>query len=405
VPDEPAGIAFAPTPEQAALQSRVAAFIREAILPCEPAHLHGDGLAWTKILELRDRARAARVYGPHLSSAYQGQGQNWRGIALAFEEAGTSLLGPLVLNAAAPDEGNMHLLEQVASAEQQERYLRPLAEGRIRSCFAMTEPAPGAGADPTMLRTTAVRVPGGWEISGDKWFITGAGGAAFAIVMARTSSSGSTDRSGATMFLVDAGTRGFEVIRQLGSLDHHSFLGGHYAVRFDRCRVPDAAILGEIDRGFEYAQVRLAPARLTHCMRWLGLARRSLEIAAARANERASEGRALGQHQFVQGLLADSAIDLQASRLLIWHAAWQLDQGLPAREETQIAKVFVAEAVGRVVDRAVQVCGSLGVSDDLPLGVFYREVRAFRIYDGPSEVHRAAIARRVLRRANQASRE
>jgi acyl-CoA dehydrogenase len=371
-------------------------------MPHEVEHHQGTGVPWDQILQLRDLARAARVYGPHLPARYQGQAQNWRGIALAFEEAGTSLLGPLAINAAAPDEGNMHLLQQVARPDQQERYLRPLAEGQIRSCFAMTEPAPGAGADPAMLRTIAERVPGGWEISGEKWFITGAAGAAFAIVMAHTAPghrATASERTGATMFLVDAGTPGFDVTRQLGSLDHYSFFGGHHAVRFDRCRVPDDAVLGEVDRGFDYAQVRLAPARLTHCMRWLGIARRSLEIAAARANHRTSEGRALGSHQFVQGLLADSAIDLQAARLLVWHAAWSLDQGRPAREETQMAKVFVAEAVGRVVDRAVQVCGSLGVSDDLPLGIFYREVRSFRIYDGPSEVHRGAIARRVLRRA------
>jgi acyl-CoA dehydrogenase len=169
-------------------------------------------------------------------------------------------------------------------------------------------------------------------------------------------------------------------------------------VRFDRCLVADEALLGELDQGFEYAQVRLAPARLTHCVRWLGVARRSLDIAIERANQRTSQGRRLRDHQMVQQLLADSAIDLQAARLLIWHAAWRLDCGEPAREETQMAKVFVAEAVNRVVDRAVQVCGSLGISEDLPLSIFYREVRPFRIYDGPGEVHRAAIARRILRR-------
>jgi acyl-CoA dehydrogenase len=377
----------------------MARFIRDEVLPLEPALHRGEPLNWERLQMLRDRARARSVYGPHLPVEYGGLALDWRGLAVAFEEAGTSLLGPPAINGAAPDEGNMHLLEQVARPDQKERYLRPLAEGRVRSCFAMTEPAPGAGADPSMLRTRAVRVSGGWEINGEKWYITGAGGAAFAIVMARTSDDDPSNRRGATMFMVDADTPGFEMTRHVDSLDQYSFVGGHYAVRFEGCRVPDDAILGEVDRGFEYAQVRLAPARLTHCMRWLGIARRSLEIAAARANERTSEGKTLGNHQFVQGLLADSVIDVQAARLLIWHAAWRLDQRQPAREETQIAKVFVAEAVNRVVDRAVQVCGSLGVSEDLPLGVFYREVRPFRIYDGPSEVHRAAIARRVLRRA------
>src|SRR5204862_2815410 len=192
--------------------------------------------------------------------------------------------------------------------EQAERYLRPLAEGRTRSCFAMTEPAPGAGSDPTMLRTRATRAEGGWAIDGHKWFVTGADGAAFAIVMARTSDD-PDPRRGATMFLVEAGTPGFEVVRRIGSLDH-GFLGGHCELRFAGCRVADEAVLGEVDRGFDYAQVRLAPARLTHCMRWLGAARRALEIAATHAGRRASGGRALGEHQMVQAQLADSAIEL-----------------------------------------------------------------------------------------------
>ena len=200
------------------------------------------------------------------------------------------------------------------------------------------------------------------------------------------------------MFLVEAETPGFEIVRHIPSMDR-TFLGGHCEVVFDRCRVADEAILGELDRGFEYAQVRLAPARLTHCMRWLGIARRSLEIAADRANERTSFGAKIGEHQMVQAMLADSATDLQAARLLIWQGAWTLDSGHSARAESSMAKVFVAEAVNRVVDRALQICGALGVSEDLPLSLFYREVRPFRIYDGASEVHRAAIARRVLRQA------
>lgn len=395
------GIGFAPTPRQAELRARAAEFVATEVVPLEVEHHRANGIGWERLQVLRNTARDYGVYGPHLPEEYGGLGLDWRGVALCFEELGSSLLGPLAVNGAAPDEGNMHMLEKIARPDQKERYLRPLAEGRIRSCFAMTEPAPGAGADPLMLRTRAERVPGGWEISGDKWYITGADGAAFAIVMARTSAGDPTGRRGATMFLVDAGTPGFDLIRRIDSLDEYSFYAGHYLVRFDRCRVPDDAVLGEVDRGFEYAQVRLAPARLTHCMRWLGIARRSLDIAAQHANTRTSESKPLGEHQMVQQLLADSAIELQAARLLIWHAAWQLDQGASGREETQMAKVFVAETVHRVVDRALQVCGSLGMSDELPLAIFYREVRPFRVYDGPSEVHRAALARRVLRRAQR----
>jgi acyl-CoA dehydrogenase len=201
------------------------------------------------------------------------------------------------------------------------------------------------------------------------------------------------------MFLVPVETPGFEVVRTIPSLDHVGFFNGHAEVRLHGVQIGPEAILGEVGKGFEYAQVRLAPARLTHCMRWLGVARRSLELAACYAKRRESGGRPLAEQGQVQAMLADSAIDIHTSRLLIWHAAWVLDSGGPARAETQMAKVFVSEAVGRVVDRAVQICGAQGISEDGPLSLFYREVRPFRIYDGPSEVHRAAIARRVVRDA------
>lgn len=389
------GFDFAIPPDLVDLKSRVAAFIRKDVIPRESALLQPGGVPWSLVQELRAEARKAGLFAPQLPRERGGLGLDTRGMSVVFEEAGTSLLGPFALNCSAPDEANMHMLELVASAEQKARYLKPLAAGEIRSCFAMTEPAPGAGSDPSMLRTQARRDGDDWVIDGHKWYITGADGAAFAIVMARTSDA-SDPRRGATMFLVDAGTPGFKVVRQIDSLDHLS-PGGHCEVRFEECRVGPQAVLGEVDEGFRYAQVRLAPARLTHCMRWLGIARRSLDIAGRRALERESGGKSLAEHQMVQAMLADSAIDLHTARLLIWHAAWVIDTGGPARAETSIAKVFVAEAVQRVVDRAIQICGSLGISQDLPLGLFYREVRPFRIYDGPSEVHRASIARRLLR--------
>jgi acyl-CoA dehydrogenase len=391
------GISFAPTSEQAEIAGRVRTFVDSEVVPHEPALFTPEGVSWDVVQALRARARAAGVYGPQLPKHLGGLGLDWRGVAVAFEEVGTSLIGPLALNCAAPDEGNMHLLENVATPEQKRRYLEPLAAGRVRSCFAMTEPAPGAGADPTMLRSRARRDGADWVIDGHKWYITGADGAAFAIAMVRTSDD-PDPRRGATMFLVDAGTPGFEIVRHIPSLDR-TFPGGHCEVRFTNCRVPADAILGEPDLGFHYAQSRLVPARLTHCMRWLGIARRALEIASEHAVERTGGGKMLGEYQFVQGMLADSSIDLDAARLLIWRACWELDQGKPARGESSAAKVFVAEAVHRVVDRAIQVCGALGISEDLPLSLFYREVRPFRIYDGPSEVHKVAIAQRVLRAA------
>ncbi len=379
-----------------ALRDRVRAFVDRELLPLEVTGGAGPPDPET-IAAVRAKARAAGIYGPHLPRRYGGLELDWRSIAVVFEAAGRSLLGPLAINGAAPDEGNMHLLREVGTAEQHERYLKPLAEGTVRSCFAMTEPPPGAGSDPSMLRTRARKTAEGWSIHGKKWFISGAEGAAFAICMARTSDD-PTGRRGATMFLVDADNPGMKVERRIETLDHMT-PGGHCVVMFEECQVDDAAMLGEVDEGFRYAQLRLAPARLTHCMRWLGVATRAHEIAVGYAAERTAFGRRLSEHQGVAFQLADTEIELHAARLMIWHTAWLLDRGERARHESSMAKTFVAEAVFRAVDRAVQVCGSLGVSNDIPLATFLRESRPFRIYDGPSEVHRMAIAARLFRRS------
>jgi acyl-CoA dehydrogenase len=379
------------------LRDRTAAFMRDVVIPAErrdPAT--GHGLDPALRAELHVAAKDAGVFAPHVSQELGGHDLDHRGQAVVFEEAGYSLLGPHALNCAAPDEGNMHLLSVVASAEQREKYLRPLAAGDVRSCFAMTEPPPGAGSDPSALMTRAVRVDGGWQINGRKWFITGADGAAFAIVMARTSDDLRGDE-GATMFLVDADNPGWRVERVMDVIDR-SFPGGHAEVVLDDCFVTDDAILGEAGLGFRYAQVRLAPARLTHCMRWLGLARRALDIALDRTAERELFGSPLGELGMAQQLIADSVIDLETSRAVIWQAAWALDNGAPGRHETGVAKAHVAEAVNRVVDRAMQLTGGYGMSGESPLGRFLAEIRPFRVYDGPTETHRWAIARRALRR-------
>ncbi len=388
------------SPQLVELQQRTRTFIDEVVIPAEPS-IPRDALEWDELrAQLQIHARAAGLFLPQLGREWGGLGLNWRERAVVFEEAGRSLLGPQALNCAAPDEANMHLLERVAAPAQKERYLRPLAAGEIRSCFSMTEPGGGAGSDPSLLKTFAERRGDGWSIVGRKWFISGAIGAAFTIVMARTpvSGQGQGERSGATMFLVDTSNPGFRILRQVPTLDL-SWPGGHAELEFTDCQVDDGAVLGEVGKGFEYAQVRLGPARLTHCMRWLGAARRALEYAVQYAAQRESFGRNLAEHQGVQFPIADSEIEMHAARLMIWHAAWLLDQGNHARHETSMAKVFVAETVDRVIDRAVQICGALGISEDIPLAAFYRENRAFRIYDGPSEVHRMSIARRVFRRA------
>jgi acyl-CoA dehydrogenase len=386
---------FTIPPEIEELAQRVRAFVDDVVIPAEPRD-HGEHGPEPAIrAELQDAARTAGLFAPHVGEELGGLGLDMRGQSVVFEEAGTSLLGPLALNCAAPDEGNMAMLEKIASPDQKERYLVPLAAGRLRSCFAMTEPAPGAGSDPSMLQTTARPAEGGWVLDGDKWFITGAEGAAFAIVMARTGES-ITRGHGATMFLVDADNPGWRVGRIVDCIDRVA-PGGHAEVQLKDCFVPTEAILGEEGLGYQYAQVRLAPARLTHCMRWLGIARRAHEIALDRAAEREAFGSRLADLGMIQQMIADSAIDLHSSRTMIRHTAWLLDTGAKAQRESSMTKVHVAEAVNRVVDRAMQICGSLGTSGDTPLARFYQEIRAFRIYDGASEAHRWSIARREVR--------
>jgi acyl-CoA dehydrogenase len=386
---------FLPSPRAAELAERVKIFVRDQIIPLESQANQVDGLSPDLLHALREKARAAGVYGPQLPADYGGLGLDLLECCPVFEAAGRSLLGPLALNCAAPDEGNIHLLHKIATPEQQERYARPLAEGSIRSCFAMTEPAPGAGSDPTMIQTRAERRGDQWVINGHKWFASGAAGAAFYIIMARTDLDVPA-ADGCTLFLVDANTPGLRLARRIEGLTVAS-PGGHCELLLEDCAVPESQVLGALGKGFKLSQVRLGPARLTHCMRWTGVAQRALELAATRALERSAFGARLSQHEAVQWMLADSEIELHAGRMMIQHAAWLITQGHEARRETAMCKVFVSEAVNRVVDRALQVCGSLGISDDLPLASFYREARAFRIYDGPSEVHRMVIARGLLK--------
>ncbi|NVB42598.1 acyl-CoA dehydrogenase family protein [Pseudenhygromyxa sp. WMMC2535] len=391
-------IRFDIEPQIAALAQKTREFISEVVIPVE-IELGGSVHDAPESLrrDLQAQARAAGLLAPHVGEAWGGLGLDTRGQAVIFEEAGYSLLGPLALNISAPDEGNMHLLEHAASEDQKQRYLVPLTAGEIRSCFAMTEPPPGAGSDPRALATTAKRVEGGWRIDGRKWFITGARGAQVAIVMARTSGAPG-ERGGATMLLVDGQNPGMRVVRDLETLDIGLF-AGHSEVVFEDCRVPDDAILGEVDRGFEYAQLRLAPARLTHCMRWLGLARRAQALALAHVTERRGFGSRLAELGMVQQQIADNEIDIAASRALIYQTAWILDSGEgDASLASSMAKTFVAEAVGRITDRCVQIAGAVGTCSDLLLARYWQEVRPFRIYDGPSETHRWSIAKRTVKR-------
>ena len=372
------------------LQERTRSFIRDQIIPLENDPRQNDhGPSEELRKELIGLARAAGLLTPHASIEMGGLGLSHSEKAIVFEEAGYSWLGPTAMNIHAPDEGNIHLLEEIATPEQKERWLRPLVEGKTRSCFAMTEPDPGAGSDPSMLMTTATKDGDDYIINGVKWFITGADGADFVIIMAR-------DEDGsATMFLSDMKAEGIELVRNMDALDS-CFTGGHGVLRFANLRVSANQILGELGKGFKNAQVRLAPARLTHCMRWLGQARRAQDIAIAYAKQRHAFGKSLGEHEGVGFMIADNDMDLQTSRLHIWHTAWVLDQGERGNFESSRAKVICSEAEWRVVDRCVQILGGQGVTGETQLMRIFKDMRGFRIYDGPSEVHRWSMARKLI---------
>jgi alkylation response protein AidB-like acyl-CoA dehydrogenase len=383
--------------EVVSVVERTRALVREVVLPLDDAHDGDVEAAGGEALRARLQAAAqeAGVFAPHAPVDCGGLGLGMVDRAPVFEEAGYSLFGPMALNINAPDEGNIHLLDHVASSSQRERFLVPLARGEVRSAFAMTEPSPGAGSDPSMLTTRARRVDGGWVVDGLKRFITGADGAGFFITMARTSGEPGSP-GGATMFLMPASTPGVVVERHVGMVDT-SMLGGHCEVSFTEAFVADEDVLGGVDEGFRYAQVRLGPARMTHVMRWTGAVRRAHEVAVRYVAEREAFGSRLADQGMVQQLVADNEIDLAATRALLLEACRVLDDGGRANKETSIAKTFAAEALHRVADRCQQLCGGLGVSTELPVAKIAREVRPFRIYDGPSEVHRWSIARRAVR--------
>lgn len=382
---------FSLSQELTELQQRVRDFIHEKIMPYErDPRLTTHGPTEELRRELIALGTQAGLLSAHVSPEFGGLGLDHRSKAIFFEEAGYSLLGPVALNIAAPDEGNMHLLEAVARDEHKERWLKPLAAGEFRSCFCMTEPPPGAGSDPSMLQTTAMQDGDDFIINGRKWFTTGAHGASVAIIMAKLLDGR------ATMFLTDTNRPGFVVERLMNSMDS-CFPGGHGVVRFDNLRIPAADILGELGEGFKYAQIRLSPARLTHCMRWLGAARRAHDIATEYARKRFAFGKVLGSHEGVSFMLADNEIDLHAARLAIWHTAWVLDQGRLGIHESSVSKVLASEAEWRVVDRCVQILGGQGVTDEYLVARIFSDMRAFRIYDGPSEVHRWSIGKRVVK--------
>ncbi len=380
---------LAPHPAQAPdIAGHVERFVRDQVVPYErDARWGAHGPSHDLVAEMRNLARSAGLLTPHILP--DGSHLTHRETAFVLRAAGLSPLGPVALNVAAPDEGNMFLLGRVASPAQKERFLKPLLAGLVRSAFFMTEPAEdgGAGSDPSMLKTTARPDGDHWVVNGRKAFITGAEGAGVGIVMARS-------EEGATMFLIELPDPAVRIERALDTLDG-TMPGGHAVVTIDNLRVPLSQMLGESGAGFRYAQVRLAPARLTHCMRWLGACARAQEIACEYAVRRQAFGKPLIEHEGVGFMLADNRIELKQAELMIDWCAGVLDAGATGTVESSMTKAAVAEALFRVADRCVQVMGGTGVSGDTVVEQIFREVRAFRIYDGPTEVHKWSLAKRI----------
>ena len=391
-----------PSPDRAhTIADRVARFVRDQVAPFEAdPRLGSHGPSDELVLELKALARAAGVLTPHILE--DGSHLSQRETATVLRATGLSPLGPLACNTAAPDEGNMYLLGKVASDEQKTRFLEPLVQGQARSAFFMTEPAAegGAGSDPSMMKTTCRLDGNHWVVDGRKAFITGADGAKVGIVMAKA--EGVAEGGGACMFLVDLPNPAIRIERVLDTIDS-SMPGGHAVVTIDGLRVPADQMLGHAGEGFKYAQLRLAPARLSHCMRWLGACIRANEIATDYACRRHAFGKPLIDHEGVGFMLAENLIDLKQAELIIDWCADVLDTGALGTAESSIAKVAVSEALMRIADRCVQVMGGTGVSGDTIVEQVFREIRAFRIYDGPTEVHKWSLAKKIKRDWNAAS--
>ena len=380
---------------------RIQAFVSEHILPQE-AHREcwgpGENIDPGVLEGLREKARAEGLWALQMPTARGGQGLGPTGMAACYEEMNRSIFGPVCFNSAAPDDGNMVLLNKVASEAQKDRWLQPIIDGTVRSAFVMTEPAPGSGSDPAgMMQTSAERKGDRWVIHGHKWFITGAETATHFILIARTSND---PRKGLSAFLYHRDDPGWEILRRipiLGPEEH----GGHCELHFEGLEIPDANRLMEIGDGLKATQIRLGTARLTHCMRWLGLAKRSLEIAGNYVREREAFGTRLVERESVQLMLGTVAMAIQTGKLLTMQAAWKLEQGNFARREVSMAKIAVADVLQQAVDTAIQLCGAKGYSEDLVLEWIYRYARQARLVDGASEVHKMVLARHYMELGNE----
>ncbi|SFC10731.1 acyl-CoA dehydrogenase [Halobiforma haloterrestris] len=391
---------YADSSQAQAVAERARALMEEVVLPIERERAGGMALSSGTIAELREAAREYDVYAPQIPEEYGGMGVGFRDSLPAFEEAGRSLLGQVAMRVDAPDEGNMHLLELAGDDLQKETYLEPLVAGDIRSGFSMTEPMQGAGSDPKMIRTTAEKDGDEWVIDGHKWWTTQGVEADVLIVLARTDED-AHPYQGCSLFLVPADADGVEVVRDIPHMGGGSLGVSHAEIRYDGVRVPEEHLLGERDQGFVHAQERLGPARLTHCMRYSGMAQRSLEIAKAYLSERQGFDSTLSEKQSLRHRIADAETRLHVARTAIRDAADRIAAGKEARVPVSMCKVFTANVTQEAIDLAVQCCGANGIGKDLPLSDFYESVRQFRIVDGADEVHRRVIARAAFEDVNE----
>ena len=390
---------FALSPKVEDTRLRIRRFVEDEILPIEADPVNYDAhenIALAPLEKLKDKAKAEGLWSLSLPRDWGGQGFSMAEIAPCYEEMNRSIFGPVCFNASAPDDGNMRVLSQVARDDQKEKWLRPIAEGKIRSSFIMTEPHPGSGSDPSMMLTKAEKKGDKWVVNGQKWFITGAEVAEHFILMAKTSDD---PRRGLTAFMFHKDSPGWRITRRIpimGPEEH----GGHCELSFEDMEIPDEDRLMEVGDGLKLTQIRLGPARLTHCMRWLGLAKRSLEIATEYVEKRESFGVKLADRESVQWLLGEAAMDINVGRMLVMHAAWKLDQGDYARKEISMAKIQVADTLHKAVDTAIQLNGARGYSKDTVLEWIYRYARQARLVDGASEVHKMVLARNLMKEGN-----
>lgn len=387
---------FALPPELDAIRRRVRDFVQERLIPLEAdrsSYDEHENISPALLKTLRAEVKSAGLWAMQ-SKKYRGGAElPFIGMAACYEEMNRSIFGPVTFNSAAPDDGNMMVMERVATDAQKAWWLQPVIDGAVQSSFAMTEPG-GAGSDPTQTYTRAERVGDRWRVTGRKWFITGAGEAAHFILLARTSDD---DRRGISAFLFHKDQPGWRIVRRIpimGPEEH----GGHCELEFDGLEIPDENVLMKPGDGLKMAQIRLGPARLTHCMRWTGMGRRALEIAQAHIETRKSFGMTLAERESVQTLMGEAALQLDISRLLTMRAAWTLDQGGRAKREVSMAKIVAADALHKAADTALQLLGAKGYSKDTPIEWMYRYARQARLVDGASEVHRMVLAQELRAR-------